>query len=173
MRTVEDITYVPPPRPEWMQEWYRNEPEEVGREHAKWLEAMSIEMAPMDDLPPELDATHDNELPLVHFGFIVSERRLLEYALEEDLLPADYKPKTYWRTFSYIIQHLRNHTRVRSVYLAKPWSGDTRTFVVSLYNNHTMHKQKFPDDFEEALLEVIAAELDIFDQPKWYWAIDG
>ncbi|KAI0040118.1 hypothetical protein FA95DRAFT_1612040, partial [Auriscalpium vulgare] len=77
MLTIEDITYVPSPEPEWMQEWERNRPEEVDREYAKWLEAMSAELAPMDDLPPELDATHDKELQSVHFGFIVSERRLL------------------------------------------------------------------------------------------------
>ncbi|KAI0043138.1 hypothetical protein FA95DRAFT_1563622 [Auriscalpium vulgare] len=35
MLTLQDITYVPPPHPEWLQTWYRNEPEEVGREHAK------------------------------------------------------------------------------------------------------------------------------------------
>ncbi|KAI0043145.1 hypothetical protein FA95DRAFT_441311 [Auriscalpium vulgare] len=132
---------------------------------------MSAVKAPMDALPPKFDVAHHQYAPKVHFGLFVSHKRLLEYALEEEILPPDFKPTTYFRAVAHVMKHLRNLTRVRSLYLATPWSAETDTFVVALYNNHTMRKRKFPDDFEAALLEAIAAELDLHDSAKWYWDV--
>ncbi|KAI0047371.1 hypothetical protein FA95DRAFT_1559216 [Auriscalpium vulgare] len=129
---------------------------------------MTERRKPLEQLTPEFDPLLTKSPPKLCYGFVVEVDRLLEYALAEDVLPEDFKPKSRYTALPYVLDRLNELTGTR-LRLCEPWLRVGDQFVLTIYTNYSMHRKHYSDDYDELIVEVLQEELGIEERPMWHW----
>ncbi|KAI0058555.1 hypothetical protein BV25DRAFT_1229333 [Artomyces pyxidatus] len=128
---------------------------------------------PVADLPAKYDPTIAVGPPEIHFGLVLTYQALLEYANDCGLVYEDYPddPLTTITCRLPVLLHLRALTDDDTLYISCPYMGaDSGWAVVALYSNYTRRRNKFVDEDERDVLDILRRQLGLEGQPAlWHW----
>lgn len=120
--------------------------------------------------------------PTVCFGFGLAPETFVDYAKRTGLLtyidetripPCLRKPDNIdWvASCDKVWKHLRRVCDADLHYEVP--IHHTCIMMVSLYTNYTMKKERYRDEDEKEILDILREELRPTAGPKWYWSIDN
>ncbi|KAI0058554.1 hypothetical protein BV25DRAFT_1919250 [Artomyces pyxidatus] len=126
---------------------------------------------PVAQLPTKYNPRLTAGPPQVHFGLVLTQQHLLDYANAHALAHTSGKPLTTISCRLPVTLHLRSLTNDDNLYTATPYVQDGPGFImVALYSNYSMHRHKLVEEDENEVLDILRRALKLESQPAlWHW----
>ncbi|KAI0058560.1 hypothetical protein BV25DRAFT_1229471 [Artomyces pyxidatus] len=139
--------------------------------YREWMKTALQRRRHRPQLTPDIDPAFTPSPLEYHFGLSIKEDKLLEYVISKDLLDDDDDfPVDVLTLQVHATEYLQNLTENPTLYTAAPFTEKNDDIVVALYSNYTIRDNKYIDDHERQILDIVRKELLLEGQaPMWYW----